>query len=64
MKVSGSEITTRQAAQQILSFGEYKARQEFTSLGALIRRMSELQGQRKIVMGARRWFFVMSEIHE
>lgn len=63
MKVCGSEITTRQAAQQILSLGEYKARQEFISLGALIRRMSELPGQRTIVLVSP-GFFVTSAIHE
>ncbi len=63
MKACGPEITTRAAAQGILSFGEYKVRREFTSLGAVIRRMSELPGQRTIVMVSP-GFFVPSSIHE
>ncbi len=63
MKACGSETATRTAAQGILSFAEYKVRREFSSLGAVIRRMSELPGQRTIVMVSP-GFFVPSAIHE
>ncbi len=63
MKACGPEIATRAAAQGILSFGESKVRREFTSLGAVIRRMSEMPGQRTIVMVSP-GFFVPSSIHE
>jgi VWFA-related protein len=63
MKECGSESTTRAWARQIFLFGEYKVRREFASLGAVIRRMSELPGQRTIVMVSP-GFFVPSTIHE
>ena len=63
MEACGSEFQTRAAAQAILSFAEYKVRREFTSLGAVVRRMSELPGQRTIVMVSP-GFFVPSSIHE
>ena len=59
----GSAFQAEAWARRIFSFGEYKVHREFASLGALVRRMSELPGQRTIVMVSP-GFFVPSSIHE